>query len=91
MASEVSIAREQMAKPLNAVSSGNRSRNVIPESEREATEWWIKRAQDATTKERASSIARTVESIFNQGEVSYASAKAVIDAVEKRKKELKGR
>ena len=91
MAGEVSIAREQRAKPINAVSSGNRNRNVIPENEREATEWWIKRAQDATTEERVSSITRTVESIFNQGGVSYASAKAVIDAAEKRAKELKGR
>ena len=66
-----------------------RSTNGIPASERDATNGWLGMVDRANTIEKLNSISRTVQKIFNQGEVSYASTKAIVDAVEKRKYTLR--
>ena len=88
MAKEIVSARESGVKPINGITQ--RTRN-IPSSEREATNRWIEWVNRTDSVERVQDIAKTAEAIFNNGQVSYESAKAVVDAAQKREEELKKR
>lgn len=88
MAGEVSTARESSVNPINGLAQ--RARN-IPQSELRATNDWLDRVRRTDTIEGVQDIARTAKAIFNQGGVSFESAKAVVDAAQKREEELKKR
>ena len=61
----------------------------IPASEVEATKGWIDAVDNAWSKEKVTSLKNTVEKMFGSNDVSYAAAKAVIDAAEAKLPNLK--